>query len=1018
VKHQSLYTIAPDRAFVDALALGLLARAGDDPLALSDMLVLLPTRRACRSLREAFLRQADGKAMLLPRMQPVGDVDEEELVLTAPGSAAGALAELTDLPPAISETERLLLLTGLVKAQRNQQAKSDPALDPIGPDQALLLARELGRLLDQVQTEGLSLDRLDGLVPELYADHWGVTLDFLNIIRTAWPAHLAESGLMDPAERRNRLLLSQAELWRESPPTHPVIAAGSTGSIPATAHLIATVANLPQGMVVLPGLDRVLAQEDWGAVVEDATHPQHGMAVLLEKLEVTRADVLDWPDAGTGPDRTARVRLIAEALRPASTTERWRGLAESGGLDESAFADVQWLAAPSQSAEAEMAAQCLREVLETPGKTAALVTPDRILARRVAAQLDRWGIQIDDSAGRPLAQTEAGRFFVLTAEAVQKRLAPVALLALLKHPMAALGGRPGDLRKAVRHLEVTGLRGPKPAGGPQGLRRALAARRQETRKPPSEEAIQAALGTVDAIEAALQPLLALMAGGDIGFDDLLTAHIQAAEALAATQESPGADALWRGEDGEMLADFIADLMPAAPLLGAVGPGDYVALIDALMAGKTVRPRYGAHPRLAILGPLEARLQHADRLILAGLNEGVWPPEPGDDPWMSRAMRSAFGLPPHERRIGLSAHDFAQAFAAPEVVLLRSEKTGGQQTVPARWLERLATVTERLGLDPILPKNNTDSQQRLDWQRHLDSRDRLPMLQPPAPRPPVDKRPRRLSATRIETLMRDPYSIFASRILKLDVLDPLESDLGAADKGNMIHLALDRFTRDYPDHLPPDAAARLIEIGRDVFGQEALARPTVRAFWWPRFERIAVWFLAQEAARRPRLAQSYTEISGKIEIAAPAGPFLLTAEADRIDRYRDGGYAILDYKTGTMPNKKAVGALTAPQLPLEAAILKNRGFLDIPPGPIVELAYWKLSGGEPAGSIQINDAADPDELAQLVRDKLTALIAAYDDPDTAYPSVPRPGEAPRFNDYAHLARIKEWSLGGDADGGES
>ncbi|HBM12431.1 MAG TPA: double-strand break repair protein AddB, partial [Rhodospirillaceae bacterium] len=311
-----------------------------------------------------------------------------------------------------------------------------------------------------------------------------------------------------------------------------------------------------------------------------------------------------------------------------------------------------------------------------------------------------------------------------------------------------------------------------------------------------------------------------------------------------------------------------------------------------------------------------------------------------------------------------------------------------------------------------------SQQRLAWQRQLDSRDRLPMLQPPAPRPPVDKRPRRLSATRIETLMRDPYSIFASRILKLDVLDPLESDLGAADKGTMIHLALDRFTREYPDHLPPDAAAKLIAIGRDVFGQETLARPTVRAFWWPRFERIAVWFLAQEAARRPKLAQSYTEISGSIEIPAPAGSFLLTAEADRIDRYRDGGYAILDYKTGTMPNKKAVGALTAPQLPLEAAILKQKGFQDIPPGPIVELAYWKLSGGEPAGSIQINDAADPDELAQLVRDKLTALIAAYDDPETAYPSVPRPGEAPRFNDYAHLARIKEWSLGGDAEGGES
>lgn len=1009
-----LYSIPSWRPFVDALAEGLLARTAADPLALSDYVILLPTRRACRSLREAFLRQTGGKAMLLPRMRPIGEVDEEELVLTAPGDESGALADLVDLPPAISTTERVLRLTELVKALRNAQAKADPALDEIGPDQALLLAKELARLLDQVQTEGLTLDNLESLVPEEYADHWAQTVVFLNILRSEWPAYLAASGEIDPAERRSRLMRAQAQAWRDAPPAHPVIVAGSTGSIPATAELIVTVSQLPNGAVVLPGLDRVLAEEDWPAVRRDPTHPQFGLALLLEKLGADRDAVSEWTGPeDTPPQRAARTRLIAEALRPAETTDRWRSLDR---IDPAAFDGVEWLAAPSPAAEAELAAQCLREVLEVPGKTAALVTPDRMLARRVAAQLDRWGVRIDDSAGRPLSQTEAGRFFRLTAEAVAARLSPVALLALLKHPMAALGGRPKDMRRAVRNLEIACLRGPKPSGGADGLRRAIEARRTDPHGPAAEILDDAARLT-DAIDAALSPLTDLLTTGRAPFDQVLTAHIRAAENLAAREDRPGADSVWRADDGEALADFIHDLIPHGGLLGPVGSGDYVALIDALMQGKTVRPRHGAHPRLAILGPLEARLQHADRFVLAGLNEGIWPPEPGDDPWMSRAMRRDFGLPAHERRIGLAAHDFAQACGAPEVVLLRAEKSGGQQTVPARWLERLATLTERLGLEGRLPKNNGRSALRLSWQKDLDRRDRLPVLARPAPTPPADARPSRLSATRIELLMRDPYSIYAQYVLRLDVLDPLEADLGAADKGTIIHRALDAFTKAYPDTLPDDAEARLLAFGEEAFGAQVLANPAVKAFWWPRYIRIAQWFLAQEVARRARLAASHTEIKGSLKIPTARGAFTLSAEADRIDLFQTGGYAILDYKTGFVPSKKSVADLTAPQLPLEAAILKAGGFPGVAPGPVVELSYWKLSGGDPPGSIQTDGKLDADALAEAVAEKLTALVQAYELETTPYPAVPRAELAPRFNDYAHLARIKEWSLG-TAGGEES
>lgn len=1004
-----LYTIPAHRPFVDALAAGLLARMGDDPAALSDTLILLPTRRACRSLREAFLRQAEGRALLLPRMRPVGEVDEEEIVLTAAGGEEETiLTDLLDLPPAAPETERLLQLARLVRRDRDGQAAQHDGVEPPSPEQALLLARELARLIDQVQTEGLSLDALESLVPEEHADHWAETIRFLRIIREHWPAYLESVGQTDPADRRAQLMAAQTAAWRATPPNHPVIAAGSTGSIPATADLIACVLDLPKGMVILPGLDRDLEAEAWPEVGRDDSHPQFGLARLLERLGQTRADVSDWPEGALpAPARTARVRLLAEAMRPAGVTDRWTAL---DGIGPEALTGVEWIDAPSPAAEAALAAQILRETLETPAKTAALVTPDRDLARRVAAHLSRWGIEVDDSAGTPLGQTAAGRFFLLTAEAAAARFAPVALLAVLKHPLSGLGEAPAALRRAVRRLEIVCLRGPSPAPGAAGLRAAIDAK-ADKRDDPGPALREQAHETVSRIDGALGPLETALNRDEASFEDILRAHMRSLEHLAETDREPGADRIWRGEDGEALADFLAELQPVASLLGTIRGSDYAPILATLMTGRMVRPRYGTHPRLSILGPLEARLQHADRMVLAGLNEGTWPPEPPEDPWMSRAMRRQFGLPAHERRIGLAAHDFTQACGAPEVVLLRTAKLGGQPTVPARWLERLATVLKRLGLDAALPENNGAAERRMAWQSALDSvPKRLPILAKPRPKPPVDARPRSLSATRIETLIRDPYQIFAERILRLRPLEDLEADLGAAEKGMMIHEALDRFVAQHPDSLPENAAEILIALGEEAFGPESLARPAVRAFWWPRFERIARWFVDQEAARRGGLSASHTEIRGKIEIAAPAGGFTLTAEADRIDRRTDGSYAILDYKTGGVPTKKDVETLSAPQLVLEAAILQGGGFGGIEPGPVAELAYWKLSGGEPAGSITVIDKIDPDTLAEAVMEKLKALIAAYDDPDTAYPPIPRPDMAPRFNDYAHLARIKEWSLG--------
>ncbi len=988
----NVYTIPAGAPFVDTLAEGILARVGDDPLDLASVTVLLPTRRACRSLREAFLRRSGGRPMLLPRMSPLGDIDADALSLTAeelPG-LQGAL----DMPEAVSGLKRQLLLARTVLAA--------PDLAVTLP-QAARLAADLGRFVDQVQTERLHFDRLHALVPEDYAAHWQETLRFLTIITEHWPAILRqEAGGVDPAARRNTVLETQAQVWAAEPPAGPVIAAGSTGSIPAAADLLAVVASLPNGALVLPGLDQSCDDIAWNAVAGDEAHPQHGLARLLEKLRLDRGAVRPWNDAAD--PRPARARLLAEAMRPAATTEGWRDLEDLG---DAALAGLTRLDAANPEEEAAAIALLMRHALEMPERTAALVTPDRNLARRVAMALKRWGIVVDDSAGRPLADTAVGAYLRLTAALVATRAHPLSLLALAKHPLAAAGQEAHDFRAAARALERTVLRGPRPAEGFDGLLAAL--RAAERFEFPDQQDIL--IRWVERLRDLAAPFQALI-GRKAPLKDLVDAHVRFAEALARTSDTWGADRLWRHDDGEVAAGFIDELRRAADSFLEVPGAEYPALLEALMAGQVVRPRFGLHPRLAIFGPLEARLQHFDVMILGGLNEGTWPPDPAADPWMSRPMRKAFGLPSPERMIGMSAHDFVQASGAERVVLTRAERVDGTPTVPSRWLLRLETVLKAVRLDGRI---DLEGEPWLAWARLLDEPDRVQPIAPPEPRPPVEARPRKLSVTQVETWMRDPYAIYARHVLKLSMLDPIAADPGASERGQFIHAALDAFVREHPGVLPPDPLNELLRLGRAEFGPLLETHPDVWAFWWPRFQRIAEWFVGVERERRAVVKPLATEVKGELELFGPGGPFRLTCKADRIDRdNRAQGLVLIDYKTGIPPSAREIELGFAPQLPLEAAIAEAGGFAGVPAGPVAEMAFWRLSGGDPAGE-ERPMKGDVATLAADARAGLEELIRAFDDPATPYRSCPRPSMAPRYTDYAHLARVQEWSAGGGGSG---
>lgn len=986
-----VFTIPAHAVFVDALAQGILDQLGDAPERLADVRVLLPTRRACRSLREAFLRLSGGAAMLLPVMQPLGDVDEDELALEHIG-----LDDTLDLPPAIGGARRTALLARLVMAK--------DADTP--PDQAVHLAMELARLVDQVHTEGLDLARLPELVDRAdLSEHWQQTVDFLEILGAVWPDMLAEMGLFDPAKRRDLLLRAQAQAWRERPPQTPVIAAGSTGTIPATAELMGVIAGLPQGAVVLPGLDTDAPDDVWTHL--DATHPQYGMAMLLRKLETDRTAVIAWsrnPEHHTG--HTARSATIARALLPAEATHLWRDgePLPDGGLD-----NIVRLDAPGPREEATAIALILRHVLETPERTAALITPDRALGRRVANELGRWGVAVDDSAGTPLDQTPPGAFFQLVADMAAGGFRPVALLACLKHPLAAGGMAPQDLRSAVRTLEYALLRGPAPGEGLSGLedqlrvflhdaRRAKALKRQGL----DQKAIRMVLHM---LQDVVQPFAELLSADEVEAAAVLKIHGETAARLAEWGADEDERRLWAGDAGEALSAFIAECHDALQVFGPIRGDQYPALMQAMMLGRPVRPHYAQHPRLAIWGPLEARLQNADVVVLGGLNEGVWPPQTEASPWMSRPMMQRFGLPLPERRIGLSAHDFAQAFAAEQVYLTRSDRNGGSPQVPSRWLVRLDTLLGE-NADALAPSGETPW---LDWATDLARSTDIPApCPPPRPTPPVDARPDRLSVTQIETWVRDPYAIYARKILALSPLDDLEADASAADRGIVVHTALERFIAQHPKDLPDDAEGQLLQIGENVF-DEFVASPAVRAFWWPRFKRIARWFVTFEAQRRAAgHAPLLIEADGGIDVHG----FWLSCQADRLDRNADGGLTVIDYKTGQPPTTPQVECGLSPQLPLEAAIAKRGGFADLPAGSEVSaLLYLRLSGGRVAGEAK-PIKLDAEEAAENAYQGVGKLVHAFSDARTPYLSRPRPMFEGRFGDYDHLARVKEWSSGGE------
>lgn len=981
-----VWSIAAHRGFADALVAGLIPRYRDAKFGLAKLTLLLPSQRAVRTVTEAFVR-VSGAGLLLPRMVVVGDLDLDETL----GPLLDPIGSGVDIPEAVDPVWRLLRLAQLLGAELGDEAPGAAAL--------LRQARGMAQGIDRLLVEGVAVeDMLDeavvGIAVEL-SEHWRSNTALFARVFARWQAELGGLDKLDAPERRNRLMAHTAAAWRARPPAHPVIAAGVTSASPAVAHLLRVVADLPDGGVILPDLDLALDEPVWealgsagsaeGGVFERGdvvTHPQYHLKLLLNRMGLARGEVEPWHRSGLSPAPPERSRAISNLFLPPEASAAWVSLEAK----DRRLSGVRVMESANPEEEAQAIAVLVREAIEVPERRVAVITPDRGLAARVVAHLGRWNIVADDTAGRPLPQTAAGRVLLQLADVVADRIAPVPLLALLGHPLVRAGEhRPAWLER-VRQLDLV-LRGPRPGPGLPAIRGTV--EKQEKAFPGLTE-------WWSGVEDLLFPLASLE--GTLPLDLALVALAETGEALCGA-------GLWAHADGRSLAQFVERWREAAGTAPSlVDCADLPALLRDAMEEIAVRPPWGGHPRLAIYGLLEARMSRADLVICGGLTEGTWPGNPAPDPLLAPPILRALGIPGADFRIGLAAHDLAAALGAPEVVLSHAHRDASGPAIPSRFILRIqAMLAEQLRTE----------QRAVDLARALATAEPASPYPQPKPMPSSEQRRVPIAVTALDRLRGDPYQFYASAILRLRTLDPIDADPTPAWRGTAVHRILQDWHEagGVPGQLIPHAERALDEMS---------AHPFMRTMWKPRLIDALHWIEA-ETDRLAGESREVLAVEKRGEVVVDG--IRIHGRADRIDRLADGTLAIVDYKTGMPPSAKMVEQGFALQLGL-IGMIARRGGIDGVSGEPARFEYWSLGRNKDRGFGYVKSpvkdgsnraALKPDEFLPETERFLREAIAQWllgSEPFTARLNPDLPGYA----DYDQLMRLDEWQ-GRERQGGE-
>jgi double-strand break repair protein AddB len=929
------------------------------PHAIAQVEIFVNTRRTERRLREIFVQAGAG---FLPRFHLITDIANDPL-----GHCV--------LPPAAPAERRKLQLGQLVRSL----LKAEPDLAPISATYDL--ADSLAALMDEVQGEGIAMSDVMQLDVGEHSAHWNRSKKFLSILAEHWDQH----ELTDAQDRMRHVVETYSAHWEHSPPKHPILVAGSTGSRGETALFMHAVSRLPNGAVILPGLDTELPPQVWESFAAKSStldHPQAGFAKLFEYLGIEHHQVFPWT---TAPEVSVeRNKLMSLALRPAPITDQWltQGPALKGTLQQ-ATQNVDLLEAANPKEEALAIATRLRLAAEQ-GQEAVLISPNRDLTRRVSATLKRWEIEADDSAGSPLQLSPPGIFLRSIAQCFGQPISPHQFLAILKHTLTHSGLDRNEHNLRTQRIEVRVLR-----GGPPFVEFSQLA--QWAEKTPE------LMGWASWLSSNFQPL---ERAKEMDLADWIELHKQTAQSLSDGPMADGLGQVWEKDAGQKALAALDTLSNLAHLGGTMTAVEYNALLRSVLSQELRPERQTANPLISIWGTLEARVQSKDLVILGGLNDGIWPAKTAHDMWLNRDMRKQLGLLLPERRIGLSAHDFQQAVAAPNVIMSRAQRDGDAPSTPSRWVIRMTNLISGLGVEGATALN--DMRQRgTHWINLARTLDRpttiIPAEKRPSPIPPADARLKKLSVTQIKDLVRDPYKIYTRAILGLRKLDPLGKQADALERGNAIHAVLEEFVLRTREPNTAITTELFMDVANNVL-QEHVPWQGAQRLWLARLNQVADWVVSQEIERQ-RIGDNIALETGG-EMRFDDLDFLLTVKADRIDKGQTG-LRLYDYKASKPPSAKEIDKFDK-QLQLEAMIAAMSGFDQVNAQPVEHLCYIGLGLERKEQEVEID--------AQLIRgifDEFRQLVATFNDPNKGFTARDKVQLCTHASDFDHLSRKGEW-----------
>lgn len=965
MQEKNVFTIPPYQNFLSSLLKGIHKKFGNDIEYLKNMTILLPNNRSCQNFKEAFLKY-NNNHVILPKIKTIDSIE-----------ICNSFSEKNSI---ISPIKQQMILTRLIYQWYKLQNKNTNL------SQSAFLAIELNKLLNELETEQISLKKLENINQCENAFHWEEILKFLSIIIKELPRILNLQKELTVAMYRNINLKKYGLSLEKNPPKYPIIVAGSTGSIMATSDLIKTISSLDNGYIILPYIDKCLDNKSWEVITE--IHPQYNIKKLLEKLEVKRENISNWDDDFSEDHNKEKLRFISEVMRPSETIESWNSIK---GFSNNILNGIERIEMNDSYSEAYAVAMKIR--LNLGKKKIAVITKDEVLSHYISTILKKWNININSLKATNLLSSNEARLFIYIMNAFTSRFAPIELLKCLKHPLINMGINKETFSKQVQKLEIKIFRGIRPKQDLSTMLRQI----KELEDPELLECCESIFSYFKRVES-------LMKRPYVSFKTVIEEHIRILENLV---KGPAISInFWETESAIELENFLNEIILNSSSLDTIRPFEYSGIIEALFKNQKYYPKNNTNFGVSILTPIEARMHDCDLVIAAGLNEKMWPSSISNDPWMNSEMRRKLGLISSEKIIGREAYDFSQILCAKEIVITRCNKIGSVITTKSRWLLRIETLCSILKIKEFEASN-------FIWQTWINELEKPKDIRPiemPLPKPAVNFRPKTLSASSIELLIRDPYSIYANKILNLKALEDIDSDPGSAEFGNFIHKSIDIFTKNYKDIEEDKWYDFLLECGNKILKEETYYYPSLEVLWYPKFEKIAKWLISEERNNSNKDKKISSEIKGSITMRDKNIAFTITATADRIEYVTNSDQItsnIIDYKTGSIPTKADVHSGFSPQLLIEALIMEEGGFEK--PYRVKDLEYWKLSGSNKTNiKHKIADEKNIEQLLGNTKQGIKSLLEFFNNPENPYIPCPFFKKKPRYNDYEHLSRIKEWN----------